>query len=104
MEEDDEEELDEEVKTKDLVRFLGMKDGVTASMASQGRLSDDLSASPTASAGSPASTALAQQQRQASIKHLNAPSNKSSENATDRNRSSSIGMTPLDRILQKQST
>lgn len=33
---------DEDLKTKDLVRFLGMKDGITASMASQGRLSDDL--------------------------------------------------------------
>ena len=40
--EEEEEEVDvEEGKTKDLVRFLGMKDGVTASMASQGMLSDD---------------------------------------------------------------
>ena len=33
--EDSEEENDEDVKAKDLVRFLGMKDGLTASMASQ---------------------------------------------------------------------
>lgn len=46
VEEEDEVEAEEDIKTKDLVRFLGMKDGVTASMASQGRLSDDLSGNP----------------------------------------------------------
>ena len=40
-EEEEEVDVEEDVKTKDLVRFLGMKDGVTASMASQGVLSDD---------------------------------------------------------------
>lgn len=40
---EEEEEEEEEVvgNSKDLMRFLGMKDGVTASMASQGTLSDD---------------------------------------------------------------
>ena len=40
-EEEEVDEVEEDLKTKDLVRFLGMKDGVTASMASQGRLSED---------------------------------------------------------------
>ena len=40
-EEEEEDDVEEDLKTKDLVRFLGMKDGVTASMASQGRLSED---------------------------------------------------------------
>ena len=40
-EEEEEVDVEEDIKTKDLVRFLGMKDGVTASMASQGMLSDD---------------------------------------------------------------
>ena len=31
------------MQVKDLVRFLGIKDGMTASMASQGTLSDEMS-------------------------------------------------------------
>ena len=42
VEEEEEEDCEEVVgNSKDLMRFLGMKDGVTASMASQGTLSDD---------------------------------------------------------------
>jgi hypothetical protein len=52
VDEDEEEEEEEDPKTKDLIRFLGMKDGITASMASQGRLSDDLQVSPFPPGGS----------------------------------------------------
>ena len=38
---DEEEETDEDVRSKNLVHFLGMKDGLTASIASQGSLSED---------------------------------------------------------------
>ena len=74
---EEEEEVEEDVKTKDLVRFLGMKDGVTASMASQGRLSEDMGPLPNSKAFPP-----------------------SSSNA----RSSSIGSTPIERIVQKQNS
>ena len=37
---DDEDCADEDVKSKNLVSFLGMKDGLTASIASQGSLSE----------------------------------------------------------------
>ena len=76
---EEEEEVEEDVKTKDLVRFLGMKDGVTASMASQGRLSEDMGPLPNSS-----SKAFPP----------------SSSNA----RSSSIGSTPIERIVQKQNS
>jgi len=74
---EEEEEVEEDMKTKDLVRFLGMKDGVTASMASQGRLSEDLGPKLPSSAAHPP------------------PSN---------TRSSSIGSTPIERIVQKQNS
>lgn len=38
---DEEEEADEDVRSKNLVHFLGMKDGLTASIASQGSLSEE---------------------------------------------------------------
>ena len=75
---EEEAEVEEDVKTKDLVRFLGMKDGVTASMASQGRLSEDMGPLPAP---------------------LPPPSN-----AAAVNRSGSIGSTPLERIMQKQNS
>ncbi len=34
--------VNDDLKVKDLVRFLGIKDGCTASMASQGTLSDEV--------------------------------------------------------------
>ena len=75
---EEEEEVEEDVKTKDLVRFLGMKDGVTASMASQGRLSEDMGPLPNSSKAFPPSSSNA--------------------------RSSSIGSTPIERIVQKQNS
>ena len=76
---EEEAEVEEDVKTKDLVRFLGMKDGVTASMASQGRLSEDMGPLP-------------------------APLPPPSSVAAAANRSSSIGSTPLERIIKQNST
>jgi len=37
--------INDDIKAKDLVRFLGIKDDITASMASQGTLSDEVCAS-----------------------------------------------------------
>jgi len=34
--------INDDLKVKDLVRFLGIKDGFTASMASQGTLSEEV--------------------------------------------------------------
>ena len=75
---EEEAEVEEDVKTKDLVRFLGMKDGVTASMASQGRLSEDMGPLP--------------------------PPLPLTSNTATANRSSSIGSTPIERIMQKQNS
>jgi len=110
-EEEEEVDVEEDVKTKDLVRFLGMKDGVTASMASQGVLSDDCTPPvvnnkqepqfPKPLAGAQATSAIsatASGQAAANIAANLAAS------AAASGRSSSIGSTPLDRIIQKQSS
>ena len=100
--EEEEEEVDiEETNTKDLVRFLGMKDGVTASMASQGMLSDDCT--PPVNIPQPhfpkrLEPLVAQA---ASSTRTDATTTASAAAST---RSSSIGSTPLDRIIQKQSS
>lgn len=89
VEEEEEGDGEEDVKTKDLVRFLGMKDGVTASMASQGRLSDDSSATrPLLQQPHPPSASLA----------VAAAASAAST------RSSSIGSNRIDRLIQKQSS
>ena len=64
-----------------------MKDGVTASMASQGRLSDDLSSAA-------AAAALQASTQPNSLQPLDVPPSSS--------RSASIGCTPLERIITKQ--
>ena len=97
-EEDDDEEFEPEANSKDLVRFLGMKDGVTASMASQGRLSDDLGSAAASAALATAAAKSADNNKQlTSGSGLEPPRPPSS-------RSSSIGATPLDRIIMKQAS
>ena len=93
VEEEFEDTEEEEVKTKDLVRFLGMKDGVTASMASQGRMSDDLG---TRSSIIPGLLPKSKVQPHAS--------SVTSTAAASESRTSSIGSTPLERIIHKQSS
>merc|ERR1711971_1307132 len=105
VEEEEEEDCEEVVgNSKDLMRFLGMKDGVTASMASQGTLSDDC---VRLSVNNP----MAQVQKSSEPVTTQATSLSTTAKATDSkaasttaSRSSSIGSTPLDRIIQKQSS
>ena len=92
VEEEFEDTEEEEVKTKDLVRFLGMKDGVTASMASQGRMSDDLG-STRSPINIPGLLPKSKVQPQAS-----------SVTTASESRTSSIGSTPLERLIHKQSS
>ena len=108
--EEEEEEVDiEETNTKDLVRFLGMKDGVTASMASQGMLSDDCT--PPVNIPQPHfPKRLEPLVAQASSMRTTTPATTATSASTAAaaaaasTRSSSIGSTPLDRIIQKQSS
>ena len=99
-EEEEEVDIEEDTKTKDLVRFLGMKDGVTASMASQGMLSDDCT--PPVNIPQPHfPKRLEPLVAQASSTRTDTTTTASAAAST---RSSSIGSTPLDRIIQKQSS